>query len=136
MVKLSVKFINVTPKRQRGERFMPRIFHCRWAGPLVILMIVLGFAGMAAGDELAEGKSLYAAKCHICHGANGQGDGPAAAALNPRPADFTKPSFWQNNAAEKSRQTLKKGKGMMPAFNLTDDEITALVDYMEHTFKK
>ena len=115
---------------------MLRIFRYRWIGSLLIFLIIVGLAGMASGDELAVGQSLYAAKCHICHGANGRGDGPAAAALNPKPADFTKPSFWQNNAGEKISKTLKNGKGMMPAFNLKDDEIKALIDYMEHTFKK
>jgi mono/diheme cytochrome c family protein len=115
---------------------MTRIFRYPWVGSIVILLMILGLTGMAAGDELAEGQSLYAAKCHICHGADGRGDGPAAAALNPKPADFTNPSFWQNNAGEKIIQTLAKGKGMMPAFNFKDDEIKALVDYMEHTFKK
>jgi len=141
MIKLLMKFHNFAPKwvrleRQRGDLCMLRIFRHRWKSSFVILLVILGLAGMASGDELAVGQSLYAAKCHICHGANGRGDGPAAAALNPKPADFTKPAFWQNNAVEKIRQTLKKGKNMMPAFDLKDDEIKALIDYMEHTFKK
>lgn len=115
---------------------MAGIFHYRWAGMLVVFLIISGLAGMAAGDELAAGKSLYEAKCQICHGANGRGDGPAAAALSPKPADFANPSFWQNNAAEKIHRTVTKGKGMMPAFNLTDDEIKAITDYMSQTFKK
>ena len=34
----------------------------------------------------ARGAELYAANCATCHGPRGDGDGPAAAALNPRPA--------------------------------------------------
>jgi mono/diheme cytochrome c family protein len=125
MEKLTMKFINFvfSPKKHTVNLLMRGIFNYRWAGSLVILLIVVGFAGMAAGDELAEGKSLCAAKCHNCHGANGRGDGPAAAVLNPKPADFTSPSFWQNNAGKKISQTVTKGKGMMPAFNLKEDEI-------------
>jgi hypothetical protein len=32
--------------------------------------------------------------CGSCHGAAGAGDGPAGAALNPRPANFTDSAFW------------------------------------------
>jgi mono/diheme cytochrome c family protein len=138
MANHSMKFLHYTffPRKRREDLRMLGFFPYRWAGTLVILLIILGSVGPAAGDELAEGKSLYAAKCQICHGANGQGDGPAAAALNPRPADFTKPTFWQNNAEEKIRRTVTSGKGAMPAFNLKDDEIKAVADYMAHTFKK
>ena len=51
---------------------MLRIFRYRWIGSLLIFLIIVGLAGMASGDELAVGQSLYAAKCHICHGANGR----------------------------------------------------------------
>jgi mono/diheme cytochrome c family protein len=115
---------------------MLRIYHYRGAGTLLFVLIILGWAGMAAGDQLATGQSLYDAKCQICHGAKGRGDGPAAAALNPKPRDFTNPAFWQNNADEKIKHTVTTGKGVMPAFNLDGDEIKALADYMRHSFKK
>jgi mono/diheme cytochrome c family protein len=115
---------------------MKKIFGFRWAAMFVFLLTVSLGVSVAAGDELGEGKSLYAAKCQICHGANGRGDGPAGAALNPKPADFTNPAFWQNNAGEIIKRTVTNGKGMMPAFNLGDGEIKAITDYMAQTFKK
>ncbi|MGH7266520.1 MAG: c-type cytochrome, partial [Candidatus Rokuibacteriota bacterium] len=42
----------------------------------------------AAGD-LERGKQIYEAKCALCHGATGKGDGPAAERLLPRPRDLT-----------------------------------------------
>jgi mono/diheme cytochrome c family protein len=45
-------------------------------------------AGIDAAD-LGRGKELYATHCESCHGADGKGGGPAAAGLNPPPADFT-----------------------------------------------
>jgi high-affinity iron transporter len=39
--------------------------------------------------SLALGSKLYGRTCATCHGATGQGDGPAAAGLDPPPADFT-----------------------------------------------
>ncbi len=39
--------------------------------------------------SVARGKQLYQANCASCHGAGGKGDGPAGAALNPKPVDLT-----------------------------------------------
>ena len=39
--------------------------------------------------DLARGKTLYQQQCAACHGAAGQGDGPAGLRLTPRPVDFT-----------------------------------------------
>lgn len=37
---------------------------------------------------IAAGRDLYAANCAICHGTQGDGDGPAGAGLSPRPANL------------------------------------------------
>lgn len=39
-------------------------------------------------QSLARGEELYLKHCAACHGQGGQGDGPAAAAMDPRPANF------------------------------------------------
>ncbi|MGE0031148.1 MAG: cytochrome c [Steroidobacteraceae bacterium] len=44
----------------------------------------------AANDA---GASAYGMYCVTCHGATGKGDGVAAAALNPKPADFSVGAF-------------------------------------------
>ena len=44
----------------------------------------------AAGNA---GASAYAMYCVTCHGATGKGDGVAAAALDPKPADFSVGAF-------------------------------------------
>lgn len=43
-----------------------------------------------AGDEqaVAAGKQLYELNCATCHGPEGRGDGPAAVALTPAPANL------------------------------------------------
>jgi mono/diheme cytochrome c family protein len=43
---------------------------------------------------VAKGKSLFAINCASCHGTGGAGDGPAAAALNPKPRNFTE-TYWR-----------------------------------------
>jgi len=39
-------------------------------------------------QSLARGKELYLQHCAACHGKEGKGDGPAAAGMNPPPANF------------------------------------------------
>jgi len=38
--------------------------------------------------SIARGRELYEQQCVSCHGLSGRGDGPLAASLRPRPADF------------------------------------------------
>jgi len=106
---------------------------------IIILAILLGnvlwLIPNSYGGEVDKGKALYDSKCMICHGANGKGDGPAAAALSPHPKDFDRPQFWKGNVAQKIANTIHNGHGPMPAFDLSDDEIKAITDYMSHTFK-
>ena len=46
----------------------------------------------AVAPALSRGREVYRSTCASCHGATGRGDGPAAAALSPRPADLTNAS--------------------------------------------
>jgi len=107
---------------------------------LVMAMLIaasLSTSNLVYGTEYDTGKALYEEKCLICHGTNGKGDGPAAAALSPAPKDFNNPEFWrQKNVDQIITKQVKNGKGAMPAFSLNDDEIKAIIDFMSHTFKK
>ncbi len=40
-------------------------------------------------DVVQRGAALFQTNCSMCHGQGGRGDGPAAAGLNPKPADLT-----------------------------------------------
>ncbi|MBV6422687.1 MAG: hypothetical protein NAOJABEB_00470 [Steroidobacteraceae bacterium] len=50
-------------------------------------------AGAPATADLAAGEKVYKTYCMTCHGTTGKGDGPASAALNPKPADFADNKF-------------------------------------------
>ncbi len=60
-------------------------------GVLLVLMLV-GAAAPAAAQrgDAAAGKGVYDARCALCHGETGDGNGPGAELLSPRPRDFTK----------------------------------------------
>jgi len=44
----------------------------------------------ASAADVAAGKAKYDTICASCHGATGKGDGLAAVALTPKPADLSK----------------------------------------------
>jgi mono/diheme cytochrome c family protein len=44
---------------------------------------------------LARGEVLFKQNCSSCHGEGGQGNGPAAGTLNPKPRNFTQPADWK-----------------------------------------
>ena len=58
---------------------------------LTILMIALGTAGPSVAQLDTESRvaGIYEQRCRGCHGADGDGLGPAAERLNPPPRDFT-----------------------------------------------
>jgi hypothetical protein len=63
----------------------------RLATGLLAATIVLAACQAQEADlrPVETGEADYMALCASCHGASGTGDGPAAAALRPRPADIT-----------------------------------------------
>src|SRR5438132_249122 len=58
-------------------------------------------AGAQAGDAQA-GRAVYERKCALCHGEKGDGKGPAADLLDPRPRDFTTGIYKIRTAASKT----------------------------------
>lgn len=59
-------------------------------GALLAAASALGVSRAAAAQQAAPGKADYDRWCAGCHGATGEGDGPAAARMLPRPRDFTR----------------------------------------------
>lgn len=79
-----------------------------------------------------DGKDVYAKQCVACHGKGGKGDGPAAAAFNPRPVDFTDADLMGSKADEELLEILKNGRNGMPGFAaiLSPEEIDAVLAYV------
>jgi cytochrome c oxidase cbb3-type subunit 2 len=55
--------------------------------------IARGEKPASSPELLALGRDVFAKQCATCHGAKGEGDGPAAFAATPRPRNFTKGLF-------------------------------------------
>ncbi len=81
---------------------------------------------------IAAGKQVYDDKCAPCHGPAGKGDGPAAAALNPKPANFTDKAFMQGLPVDCHFFIISKGvtgTGMPPWESLGADTIWKVLIY-------
>ena len=49
-----------------------------------------------AMDPKAEADQIFTQRCSVCHGMSGTGDGPGAAALNPKPRNYND-AAWQKS---------------------------------------
>jgi high-affinity iron transporter len=74
--------------------------------------------------NLQRGATLYQAECVSCHGAQGSGDGPLAAKLNPAPIAFTDRDRARERSIFSLHQSITRGvEGTsMPAFAKLSEE--------------
>lgn len=97
----------------------------------------------APAEQEFDAKGAFTTVCATCHGANGAGDGPGAAALNPKPANFSEASFWEGKTDEELIKAIREGGAsvgkspLMPAWGGLYDQAKAeaLLAYIK-TFKK
>jgi mono/diheme cytochrome c family protein len=91
---------------------------------------------IAASPKVAEqGKKAAQVNCVACHGKSGKGDGAAAVALNPKPADWTSAKIQAESDGELFWK-ITTGRGAMPAWrHLAENDRWALVQYIR-TLKK
>jgi mono/diheme cytochrome c family protein len=79
---------------------------------------------------VAQGKQVAQLNCVACHGPGGKGDGAAAQALTPRPADWTSGTVQSESDGELFWK-ISNGRGPMPAWkHLPDSERWALVHFI------
>ena len=70
-----------------------------------------------AVDSVVRGVALYRANCALCHGADGRGDGPAAATLTVRPANLTQPHLLAHSPGDLFWWVSRgRAGGAMPGF--------------------
>lgn len=91
---------------------------------MLVLAVALAWQHEARAADPVEGRKIYAAQCQNCHGENGVGQIPGT------------PDFSRGQALFKPDmtlvQTIKDGKGMMPAYRglLTDEELLDVVAFL------
>lgn len=102
-------------------------------------------AAEGEGEEMAEPveagfnvQTTFNTVCASCHGQSGEGNGPAGAALDPQPADFTTAEFWETRDMERIVNVITNGAtavggsplmvGWSASFN--EEQIQELADYV------
>lgn len=97
---------------------------------------------MAAPADVEGGKQVYRKRCSPCHGVDGDGNGPVAPFLNPRPRDLTRGLFKLRSTGTGEApvdsdliQTVRKGipGTAMPTWEgaLSQEEIQNVVAYIK-----
>ena len=82
-----------------------------------------------------QGEKVAKTNCGPCHGPKGKGDGPAAVALNPKPADWTSARV-QNETDGELFWKISNGRGPMPPWkHLSENDRWAVIRYI-HSLKK
>lgn len=81
------------------------------------------------------GKKSVETNCVSCHGPKGKGDGPAAAALNPKPANWTADKVKKETDGEIFWK-ISNGRGPMPPWkHLPEKERWQIVNYIRQLQK-
>jgi mono/diheme cytochrome c family protein len=100
-------------------------------------------ASAPSPGAVASAQTVFAQRCVPCHGATGNGDGPASASLDPKPRNYTDPA-WQASVDDAYIEKIIKfggaavGKSAAMPNNpdLTPDVVTALKDIIRGFNKK
>lgn len=99
-------------------------------------------AAAAAAPVAFNASQAFQSTCATCHGTGGGGDGPGAAALDPKPASFNTAEFWDRVTEEQMANVIQNGgvaeglSAAMPAWGALYDEqqTQQLIEYIK-TFR-
>jgi len=113
-----------------------------WVAILLFTLWVASASAASAGDP-GKGKDIYTKSCASCHGPAGKGDGVAAAALNPKPANLAdKATISKLDDATLTNVIAKGGPAvgkspLMPPFNgqLKDQDVKDVIAYVRSLAK-
>ncbi len=109
------------------------------------LLLGLTVAASALADakfdlkgDAAKGEATFKQLCLSCHGEKGDGNGPAGAALQPKPTNFTDPANAERLKPEYVYNVVKKGGAangrspLMVAWEgvLKDDQVRDVAAYV------
>ncbi len=84
--------------------------------------------------NLAAGRDFYMGNCFTCHGVNGDGQGPRAYFIRPKPANFFDDKYQQSFNREAVFKAIRDGKlgTEMPAWGkvLSDQQIADIAEFV------
>lgn len=122
---------------------------------VVFLLTLPGWANAAAAGgtpgaessptvEYSKGKEVYQMYCSTCHGLSGEGNGPIAAGLTPRPTDFTDRAVMARLTDAEVTEFITQGGGpthncpTMPSWApiLRPEDVTSVVAYVRTLARK
>jgi len=100
----------------------------KWVAPASSKEIKNPFTGDAS---IAKGESIYTTRCVVCHGANGEGDGPVGKSLTPPAANHTA-AYVQNQTDGELFWKISEGRGPMVGWKLIllEEDRWAVVNYI------
>ena len=87
-------------------------------------------------NPTADARHVFDTRCVVCHGNHGAGDGPGAAALNPKPRAFSDASWQASVTDEQIKKTIVEGGAAVgksvamaanPELREKPEELSALV---------
>ena len=112
--------------------------------PAVAALALISTAARAAEVDLKAAASNYSDSCVDCHGQSGKGDGPKAAKLKGKPANFTDCAAMSKftddylfNIIKNGGKSMGKSKDMADfGMAYDDNEIRGLVAYVRSFCKK
>ena len=85
---------------------------------------------VARAAGVKDGKAVYDNSCAVCHGAKGKGDGPGAAALNPKPRNLADQAI-QGQTDGELFWKISEGRGVMPPWkHLSEKDRWSLVHHI------
>lgn len=91
-----------------------------------------------AVEENERARYLFGLHCVVCHGETGDGDGPTALSLDPRPRDFSDERIMRERTDRQLFRVIREGgpaegkSVWMPPWReiLSDDDIRGLVRFV------
>lgn len=86
--------------------------------------------------SIQKGKEIYEKKCSSCHGVKGDGKGPIAGRLSPKPTNFRE-SHGEKMTDGEHYWKITNGRGSMPSYekDLTEEKRWHVINYI-NTFMK
>jgi mono/diheme cytochrome c family protein len=118
----------------------------RWIAAVAMVLCAVGWAAaqewkapaeakakknpMARATGIKEGKASFDTSCAMCHGKTGKGDGPGAAAMNPKPKNLADKTI-QGQTDGELFWKISEGRGAMPPWKHLPDTVRwSLVHYV------